>query len=97
MLLLPHVNHVNPVYFHIDILLGIDHIQIDKVLLLGPEQIIPSEVGTVIHIGVDLPTSNELVQRYLIHAHGGLPMLGGGVLGSVLGGIGALWSFILVV
>ena len=33
---------------------------------------------------------------YLIYAHGGLLDLGGGVLGSALGGIGVLWSFILV-
>ena len=96
MLVLPHVMHVKPVNFHVDVLLGLDHIQIDKVLLLGPEQIIPSEVGTGIHIGVDLPSNNELSQWYLIHAHGGLLELGAGVLGSALGGIGALWSFIWV-
>ena len=49
-----------------------------------------------IHIGVDLPPSDELSKRYLIHAHEGLLVLGGGGFGSALGGIGALWSFILV-
>ena len=96
VLVLPRMIHVNPVHVHIGVLLGLDHIQIDKVLLLGPEQIIPSEVSTGIHIGVDLPSNIELGQRYLIHAHGGIPLLGGGVLGSMLGGIGAPWSFILV-
>ena len=57
----------------------------------------PLKVGTGIHIGVDLPSNNELSQWYLIHAHSGLLELGGSVLGSALGGIGALWSFILVV
>ena len=96
MLILPHVMHVDPMHIHIQILLGLDHIQVNEILLLVPEQIIASEVGMRIHIGVDLPSNNELGQRYLIHAHGGLPLLGGGVLGSALGGIGALWSFILV-
>ena len=96
VLILPHMIHVNPVHVHVDVLLGLDHIQIDKILLLGPEQIIPSEVCTGIHIGVDLPSSDKLSKRYLIHAHGGLLVLGGGGLGPALGGIGALWSFILV-
>ena len=84
MLVVPHVIHVNLVNFHVDVLLGLDHIQIDKVLLLGPKQIIPSKVGTGIHLGVDRPSNDELSQWYLIHAHGGLLDLGGGVLGSVL-------------
>ena len=45
---------------------------------------------------VELPSNDELGLRHLIHAHDGLLLLGGGVLGSALGGIGALWSFILV-
>ena len=69
VLILPHMTHVNPVHVHVDVLLGLDHIQVDKVLLLGLEQIIPSEVGTGIHIGVDLPSSDKLNQWYLIHAH----------------------------
>ena len=96
VLILPHVNHLDPVDVHVDVLLGLDHIQIDKVLLLGPEQIIASEVGTRIHIRVDPPSSEKLCPRNLIHAHGGLLLLGGGGLGPALGGIGALWSFILV-
>ena len=96
VLFLPHVMHVNPVNFHIMVLLGLDHIHIDEVLLLGPEEIIPSEVGSGIHIGVHLPSNNELGQRHLIHAHDGLFLLVGGVLGPALGRIGALWSFILV-
>ena len=96
VLILPHVIHVNPVHVHVDVLLGLDHIQIDQILLLGPEQIIPSEVCTGIHIGVDLPSSDKLSQWYLIHAHCWPLQLGGGGLGSALGGIGALWSFIMV-
>ena len=60
MLILPHMMHVKLVHVHVDVLLGLDHIQIDKILLLGPEQFIPSEVGTGIHIGVDLPVSDKL-------------------------------------
>ena len=96
VLLLPHVIHINPVHVHIGVLLALDHIQINEILLLGLEQIIPSEVGTRIHIRVDPPSRDKLSQWYLIHAHGGLLLLGGGGLGPVLGGIGALWSFILV-
>ena len=68
--------HVNPVHVHVDVLLGLDHIQIDKILLLGPEQIIPSEVCTGTHIGVDPLSSDELSKWYLIHAHCWLLLLG---------------------
>ena len=88
--------HVNPVHVHIDVLLGHDHIHINEILLLGPEHIIPSKVGTRIHIGVDLPSSGKLSKWYLIHALGGLLELGGGGLGPALGGIGSLCSFVLV-
>ena len=90
MLILPHTIHVDPVHVHIYVLLSLDHIQINEILLLSPEQIIPSEVGMMIHTGVDLPSSDKLRKRYLIHAHGGLLELGGGGLGPALGGIGAL-------
>ena len=60
VLILPHMIHVNPVHVHVDVLLGLDHIQIDKIMLLGPEQLIPSEFCTGIHIGVDLPSSDKL-------------------------------------
>ena len=43
--------------------------RLDKILLLGPEQLIPSEILTGPHIGVELPASNKLSQWYLIHAH----------------------------
>ena len=94
--IIPHVMHVNPVHVYIDVLHGLDHIHISEILLLGPEQIIPAEVGARIHIGVDLPSRGKLSKWYLIHALGGLLKLGGGGLGPALGGIGALWSFILV-
>ena len=68
-------------HVHVNVLPGLDHIQIDKILLLGPEQLIPSEVCTGIHIGVDPPSSDKLSKWYLIHAHGGLLVLGGGGLG----------------
>ena len=48
--LIPHVMHVNPVHVYIDVLHGLDHIHISEILLLGPEQIIPAEVGMRIHI-----------------------------------------------
>ena len=88
--------HINPVHVHISVLLALDHIQINEILLLGPEQIIASDVGTRIHIRVDPPSRDKLCQRDLIHAHGGLLLLGGGGLGPALGGIGSLWSFVLV-
>ena len=69
VLILPHVSHVNPVHVHVDVLLGLDHVHIDKILLLGLEQLIPSEVCTGIHIGVDPPSRDELSKWYLIHAH----------------------------
>ena len=52
--------------------------------------------GYIPDIGVDLPSRGKLSKRYLIHALGGLLELGGGGLGPALGGIGALWSFVLV-
>ena len=77
--------HVDPMHIHIDIPLGLDHIQINEILLLGLEQIIPSEVGTRIHIGVEFPSSDVLSKWHLIHAHGGFLVLGGGGLGPALG------------
>ena len=53
MLVLPHMMDVNVVNFHVEVLLGLDHIHISDILLLGPEQIIPAEVGTRIHIGAE--------------------------------------------
>ena len=88
--------HVDPMHIHIDIPLGLDHIQINEVLLLGPEQLIPSKVGTRIDVGIDLPTRDELSKRHLIHTHGGFLLFGGGGLGPALGGTGALRSFILI-
>ena len=96
VLVLPHVIHVNPLDIHIDVLLGLDHIQINEILLLGPEQVIPSEVGMRMHIGIDLPSRDELSKWHLIHTHVGFLVLCGGGLGPALGGTGALWSFILI-
>ena len=96
VLVLPHMMHVNVVNIHVEVLLGLDHIQIDQILLLGPEEIIASKVSPGIHIGFELPSNDKLGLGHLIHAHDGLLLLGGGVLGSALGGIGALCNLIFV-
>ena len=80
----------------ISVLLGLDHIQINESMLLGPKQVIPSEVSTGIHIRVDLPSRDKLRKWYLVHALGGFLVLAGRGLDIALGGTGALWSFILI-
>ena len=96
VLVLPHVIHVNPLDIHIDVLLGLDHIQINESLLLGPEQVIASEDSTGIHIRVDLPSRDKLRKGYLVHALCGFLVLASGGLDIALGGTGALRSFILI-
>jgi hypothetical protein len=54
------MNHINPLNWNIDVLLGLDHIEVYEILLLGPEQIIPSNNLTRLHIGVEPPSSDEL-------------------------------------
>ena len=61
--------HINPLHWNIDVVLGLDHIDVDEILLLGPEQLIPSDILTRLHIGVDPPSSDELGLRHLVHAN----------------------------
>ena len=96
VLVLPHVIHVNPLDIHVGVLLGLDHIQINESLLLGPKQVIASEDSTGIHIWVDLPSRDKLRKWNLVHALGGFLVLASGGLDIALGGTGALWSFILI-
>ena len=84
-LVLPHVVHINPLHFHIGILLILDDIQIDLGLGLVPEQFTPSDSGAWGHIGVKLPETDILCRAYLIHTPGGLLMLASGGLDIALG------------
>ena len=87
---LPQMIDTNPLHWNTEVVLGLDHTDVYDILLLGPEQLISSKVGTRSHVGIDLPTRDKLSKRHLIHTHGGFLLFGGGGLGSALGGIGAL-------
>ena len=89
--------HVNVVNFNIVILLGLDHIHIDQILLLVPEEIIASRASPGSHIGIELPSNHKLGLGHLIHAHDGLLLFAGGVLGPALGSSKrSLWNIIWV-
>ena len=85
--------HVNPFHLHIGVLLVLDDIQIDVDLLLVPEQLTTSEVGTRVHIRVKLPETDIISLGYLIHALSGLLVLASRVLDIALGGRRAFWYF----
>ena len=87
--------HVYPLDIHEGILLVLDHIQINESLLLGPKQLSASEDNTRIHIRVDLPAFDVLIEGNLVHALSRCLLLAGSGLDIALGGIGALWGFIL--
>ena len=89
------MSHINPLHWNIDVVLGLDHINVDEILLLGPEQLILSDTLTRVHIGVNPLSNDELVLRHLIHAKSWLLDLVGGLLDIALLGIGALWSFLI--
>ena len=76
-------------------MLGLDHIDVYEILLLGPEQLIPSDILTRVHIGVDPPLSDELGLRHLVHANIWLLELVSGLLDVALWGIGALRCFLI--
>ena len=87
--------YVNPLDIHEGILLVLDHIQINESLLLGPKQLSASEDSTSIHIRVDLPTFDVLIECNLVHALSRFLLLAGSGLDIALGGTRALWCFIL--
>ena len=87
--------HVYPLDIHEGILLALDHIQIDENLLLGLEHLGASEHSPRIHIGINPPAFDILRDRNLVHALSRFLLLAGSGLDIALGGIGALWGFIL--
>ena len=94
-LVLPHVMHVYPLDLHECILLALDYIQIDENLLLVPEHLSSSEHSPRSHIGIDPPVFDILRDRNPVHALSRFLLLAGSGLDIALGGIGALWGFIL--
>src|SRR4051812_40287839 len=90
-LVLPQMMHVYPLDIHIGILLVLDDIQIGESLQLGPKQLTASDGSMRIHIRVELPETDELRERHLVHALSGFLILASGGLDMALGGIGALW------
>ena len=94
-LVLPHVIHVYPLDIHVGVLLVLDYIQINESLLLGPKQLSASEDSTSIHIRVYLSVFDVLSEGNLVHALSRFLLLAGSGLDIALGGIGALWCFIL--
>ena len=94
-LVLPQVIHVYPLDIHVGVLLVLDCIQINESLLLGPKELSVSEGSTRIHIRVVLPAFDVLSEGNLVHALSRFLLLVGSGLDIALGGIGALWGFIL--
>ena len=43
---LPQMIDTNPLHWNIDVVLGLDHIDVDEILLLGLEQLIPFDIFT---------------------------------------------------
>ena len=78
-----------------DVLLVLDHIQINESLLLEKKKLSASEDSTRIHIAIDLPAFDILIEGNLVHALSRFLLLAGSGLDIALGGIGALWGFIL--
>ena len=94
-LVLPQVIHVYALDIHVGILLVLDYIQINESLLLGPKQLSASEDSMSIHIRVDLPAFDVLIEGNLVHALSRILLLAGSGLDIALGAIGALSGFIL--
>ena len=65
--------HINPLHWNIDVVPVLDHIDVDEILLLGPEQLIPSDILTRVHIGIDPPSNDELGLRHLYYKKNTLP------------------------
>ena len=50
----------NPLHWNTEVVLGLDHTDVYDILLLGPEQLISSDILMRIHIGIDPPSNDEL-------------------------------------
>ena len=87
--------HIYPLDIHKGVLLALDHIQIDENLLLVLEHLSASEDNPRSHIGIDPPAFDILRDKNLVHALSRFLLLAGSGLDIALGGIGALWGFIL--